>query len=386
MSWSFRFRKRSEMPEGLWMRCDGCTKLVFKQTVVEQHNVCPECGHHFRLGAVERVALLADPESFVEFDRQIEGSDPLQFQAIKRYADKLVKARKVTGLRDAVVAGDATIGGHPVVLVVIDANFIQGSMGAAVGEKLARATERAIARMVPLLYVSGSGGGARMEEGAISLMQMAKTSAALARLHEAGGCYIAVLTHATMGGSMASWAMLGDLTIAEPKALLGFTGPRVIQNTIKKVLPEGFQRSEFLMERGFLDAIVPRGGLRDWIARALNYVVTDGRAGGWANEHKRRLAAAARELAAHANAIAAAVAPEPAVVMAVASTPSAKPPRARTPVKKKAAAKKTPTKQAPAKKAAPKKAPAKKKPSVKKKAAKAKSGRKAKQPKPASEP
>jgi hypothetical protein len=223
--------------------------------------------------------------------------------------------------------------------------------------------------MVPLLYISGSGGGARMEEGAISLMQMAKTSAALARLHEAGGCYVAVLTHATMGGSMASWAMLGDITIAEPKALLGFTGPRVIQNTIKKVLPEGFQRSEFLMEKGFLDAIVPRGELRNWIARSLQYVVTDDRPNGWANEHKAKLAQAASAMALQAAAASAAAhppqnagpepitIPDPPADTAVAAPPKKKKSK-RAPAKKKAAKA--------SKKSGKKKAVAKKKKSTRK--------------------
>ncbi len=280
------------MPSGLWMRCEGCQGMVFKQAVAEKHQVCPECGHHFTLGAAERIALLADAGTFREFDAEIEGSDPLRFVAAKSYREKLDKARAGTGMKEAAVCGDAAVEGIPIVLTVVDARFIQGSMGSAVGEKIARATERATEKGVPFVLVSGSGGGARMEEGALSLMQMAKCSAALARLHEAGGLFIGILTHATMGGSMASWASLGDVILAEPKALLGFAGPRVIEQTIGKELPAGFQRSEFLLEHGFIDAIVPRSELKATLAKILRYLGPNGKPRGWAAERRDRLAAA----------------------------------------------------------------------------------------------
>ncbi|MCI0339643.1 MAG: acetyl-CoA carboxylase, carboxyltransferase subunit beta, partial [Planctomycetales bacterium] len=296
MSWNFPFtRRKKEMPSGLWMRCEGCQGMVFKQAVAEKHQVCPECGHHFTLGAPERIALLTDPGTFREFDAEIEGSDPLAFVAAKSYRDKLEKARAGTGMRDAAVSGDAAVEGVPIVLTVVDARFIQGSMGSAVGEKIARAAERATEKMVPFVLVSGSGGGARMEEGALSLMQMAKCSAALARLHEAGGLFVGILTHATMGGSMASWASLGDVILAEPKALLGFTGPRVIEQTIGKELPPGFQRSEFLLEHGFVDAIVPRGEMKATLAKILRYLAPNGKPRGWAAERPRRVALAAAD-------------------------------------------------------------------------------------------
>ncbi len=255
------------------MKCEACDNLVYKKVVEEAHQVCPECGFHFRINAKQRIEYLLDPNSFSVLFDNLESIDALNFKGQKSYKDKLAKAQKNTGLREAAHFGTGSISGQRVVFGVIDASFIMGSMGSVVGEKIARGAEHARKEGIPLIIVSGSGGGARMEEGILSLFQMAKTSAAIKRLQDAGGMYFAILTNATMGGSMASWAALGDITIAEPKALLGFAGPRVIAQTVRQELPPGFQTSEFLLEHGFVDMVVHRKELRQKLISLLRYSV-----------------------------------------------------------------------------------------------------------------
>ena len=263
--------KPSRVPEGLWVKCPGCAELIYKKDLEKNIQVCPSCAHHFRLGAAERLASLFDEGRFDEHDTALTSNDPLQFTDTKRYADRLQATIAATNLKDAVIVGSGQLGGIPVVAAAMEYSFIGGSMGAVVGEKITRALEMALARRHPAIVVSCSG-GARMMEGALSLMQMAKVSAALSRLDRAGVPFISVLTDPTTGGVSASFAMLGDLNIAEPKALIGFAGPRVIEQTIRQKLPDGFQRSEFLVEHGMLDLIVDRRELKDTIARALRFM------------------------------------------------------------------------------------------------------------------
>lgn len=267
----FVFHRKQEMPDGLWMKCEGCKNLVHKKAVIERMMVCPECNYHFTISSTERIAILTDENSFEEYWENMESVDPLKFRAMSTYKDKIAEDQKATGLKDAAIAGKGKLNGKEVMLAVTDSRFIMGSMGSVVGEKIARTVERALELKLPLIIVSGSGGGARMYEGCLSLMQMAKTSAALARLHQAGILYISILTNPTMAGVMASFAGLGDIIIAEPKALIGFTGPRVIAQTIGKELPEGFQTSEFLMEHGLVDMIVQRIELKQELAKILEY-------------------------------------------------------------------------------------------------------------------
>ena len=264
-------RDRSTVPEGLWLRCDGCREIVYAKELEKNLRICPKCGHHFRIDAPARLALLADAGTVSELFAGVSPSDPLQFSDTKAYVDRLKAYQKALGVRDAVVVVEAEIESAPVVLAVMDYRFMGGSMGSVVGEKLTRAAERALETRQPLVIVSASG-GARMQEGVLSLMQMAKISAALARLRAAGLPYISILTDPTTGGVTASFAMLGDLNIAEPGALIGFAGPRVIEQTIRQSLPEGFQRSEFLLEHGFLDLIVPRSELKATLARCLRHL------------------------------------------------------------------------------------------------------------------
>lgn len=275
MAWDsfkrIRFRKKKEMPGGLWMRCPDCENMQYKKAVEELLQVCPECNYHFEIGVWERIEYLIDEGSFEEFATELTSTDPLQFVAVKAYADRLVRAKKSTGLPSGCVVGTGRINGHEVVFGATASQFLRGSMGSVVGEKFARAVELATERRVPFVFVSGSGGGARMDEGALSLMQMAKTSAALARYDDEGGFYISLLTNPTMGGCMASFAALGDLTLAEPRALLGFAGPGVIKNTIRADLPPGFQRSEFLLEHGFLDMVIDRVDQKGVITRLLEH-------------------------------------------------------------------------------------------------------------------
>ena len=273
MKWTLT-RKRGA-PDGLWMKCTSCEAMVYRKVVEEQHHVCPECGFHFRISAEQRVEYLLDEGTFDEMFDTLESIDPLGFKGKRSYKDKLKQAQENTGHKEAAVFGIGQIGGKEVVFGMIDAGFIMGSMGSVVGEKIARGAEEARKRGIPLIIVSGSGGGARMEEGILSLFQMAKTSAAIKRLQDSGGVYITVLTNATMGGSMASWAALGDITIAEPQALLGFAGPRVIAQTVRQELPPGFQTSEFLLDRGFIDQVCHRKDLRSRLISILRYCCKD---------------------------------------------------------------------------------------------------------------
>ena len=264
--------REAGIPAGLWMRCPECSDMLFRKVVAEAQHVCPNCQYHFRIGARARIDLMVDPGSFEERYADVEPADPLRFTDKKAYKDRLKSEQQKTGNADAVVCGKAFIKGRPIMLAVMDPEFMMGSMGSVVGEKITRAIEAAADEKMPLLIVSCSG-GARMQESALSLMQMAKTSAALARLDDAKQVFISLLADPTTGGVTASFAMLGDFIIAEPKALIGFAGPRTIWNTIKVELPEGFQRSEFLQEHGFIDFVVHRKDLRSEIARLVDFCV-----------------------------------------------------------------------------------------------------------------
>ena len=258
------------MPEGLWIKCEDCKEILSKPELEQNLNVCPRCQRHFRLSARSRVDLLVDSGSFEEWDATLRSLDPLEFKDQKSYVDRLRAARKASAMEEAVLTGTAWIGGHPVSLSVLEFDFMGGSMGSAVGEKVTRSIERALTNRTPFISVTCSG-GARMQESVLSLMQMAKTSAALGRLARVCLPYISILTDPTTGGVTASYAMLGDILIAEPKALIGFAGPRVIQDTIRQELPPGFQRSEFLLDHGFLDMIVERKHLRMVLIQLLGY-------------------------------------------------------------------------------------------------------------------
>ncbi|MGA8285686.1 MAG: acetyl-CoA carboxylase, carboxyltransferase subunit beta [Candidatus Sulfotelmatobacter sp.] len=257
--------------EGLWVKCESCRQIIWKKDLEENLNVCPKCEKHFRIDARTRLALLLDDDEYETFDENLSSTDPLKFVDLKPYSSRLRQAQHDTGLRDAVINARGKLLGRPVVLSVMEYAFIGGSMGAVVGEMITRAVERALDSHTPLIIVSASG-GARMMEGVVSLMQLAKISAALARLDKEKVPYISVLTDPTTGGVTASFAMLGDLNIAEPGALIGFAGPRVIEQTIRQKLPPGFQRSEFLLEHGMLDAVVPRKELKPYIGRALEFM------------------------------------------------------------------------------------------------------------------
>ena len=267
----FSLKPRKEMPEGLWMRCQACEHMLYKSAVESNQNVCPECNFHFRISAPTRIGYLVDEGSFQEVLADLTSDDPLKFKFRDTTYKKRIKAdEKKSGAKEAMQVGKAFIKGRGVVLGVMEPNFLMGSMGAVVGEKFCAAVEMAIEEKLPLVVVCCSG-GARMHEGVVSLGQMAKTSAALGKLDEAGGLYISVLTDPTTGGVTASFAMLGDVIIAEPKSLIGFAGPRTIAETIKVELPEGFQTAEFMLEHGFLDIIVDRKELRSEIARLIDY-------------------------------------------------------------------------------------------------------------------
>ena len=263
-------RARREIPAGLWTKCEGCGQLLYNKALEETLRVCSKCDFHFPLTAHERLGLLIDSGTFEEWDTDLAPTDPLQFRGPKTYPEKLREDQQACQMSDACLTGTAVLEGHRLVIGLTDARFIMGSMGSVVGEKLTRAIERATESRLPLIIVSGSGGGARMYEGMFSLMQMAKTSSALMRYDEAGGLFLSVLTHPTMAGVFASFASLGDLIIAEPKALIGFTGPRVIESTIRQKLPDGFQRSEFLLAHGLIDLIVHRREMKSTLARLIS--------------------------------------------------------------------------------------------------------------------
>lgn len=263
--------KKREIPEGLWTKCPDCGEIIYNKTLEENLKVCPKCQYHFTLAAQERIQQLLDSGSFQEFDAGLRSLDPLGFKGPKTYVEKIQLDQALTGLPEAVVTGEGKLEGRRVVFGVTDSRFIMGSMGSVVGEKLTRAIERSMRARLPLIIVSGSGGGARMYEGMFSLMQMSKTSVALAEHHEEGLPFISILTDPTMAGVMASYASLGDIVMAEPRALIGFTGPRVIEQTIRQRLPEGFQRSEFLLEHGLVDRVVHRKQMKATIASLLDY-------------------------------------------------------------------------------------------------------------------
>jgi acetyl-CoA carboxylase carboxyl transferase subunit beta len=279
MSWFIKKRQQKiaveertvRVPEGLWIKCEACRELIYRAELVNTHNVCPKCGYHFRIGVGERLAALMDP-GFQDLFGQLQSTDPLHFNAAKAYSEQLARLRAAGHDHDAVRVVEGGLKGIPLVLAVMDWDFLAASMGCVVGEKLKLGAERALERRCPYVILSCSG-GARMQEGTYSLMQMAKVSAALARLDLAGIPYLSVLTDPTTGGVSASHAMLGDLNIAEPKALIGFAGPRVIEQTIKQTLPEGFQRSEFLLEHGMVDKVVARDKLRDFLAFCLDWMI-----------------------------------------------------------------------------------------------------------------
>jgi acetyl-CoA carboxylase carboxyl transferase subunit beta len=264
-------RPKRPVPDGLWVKCDSCNATVFGKQVDQNLGLCPECGHHFYVSGQNRIQQLLDEDSFEEWFAEMTSVDPLGFTDKKSYKVRLLEEQKRTGLTDACLVGRGHMRGRPLVFALTDSAFIMGSMGSVVGEKLTRAIEEATRLQLPLVIVSGSGGGARMHEGIFSLMQMGKVSAALGRYHDAGGFFISVLTNPTMGGVAASFASLGDIIIAEPKAMIGFAGPRVVKATVKQNLPEGFQTSEFLLDHGFVDMIVSRENLRAEIARLIDY-------------------------------------------------------------------------------------------------------------------
>jgi len=280
MAWFKRDKRSIENPtpveerrvrtEGMWTKCSSCRAIIWKKDLESNWEVCPKCEHHFRLGARRRLELLLDDEQYTEHDADLASNDPLKFVDTKPYAQRLRDAQHKLGMKDAILTVEGRINGRPVICCSMEFGFIGGSMGAVVGEKVARAIERSLEQKHPLIIVSCSG-GARMMEGAVSLMQLAKVAAALARLDEARVPFISVLTDPTTGGVTASYAMLGDLNIAEPGALIGFAGPRVIEQTIRQKLPEGFQTAEFLLEHGFLDAVVSRKELKPYIGQALDF-------------------------------------------------------------------------------------------------------------------
>src|SRR5712692_5701290 len=274
MAWFRKEKKPKEavekvaIPEGLWVKCDDCKEIVYRKEVEQNFNVCPKCGYHFRLSARERFSILFDDGKYKEFATDIRSSDPLEFRDTKRYRDRLRVYEQRVGKGDAVLCAEGKLDGMPVVICAMEYAFMGGSMGSAVGEKIAIAVERAIEKKEPLIIVSTSG-GARMQEGILSLMQMAKISAALSRLAEARLPFISLLTDPTTGGVTASYAMLGDINVAEPRALIGFAGPRVIEQTIRQTLPGGFQRAEFLVDHGMVDVITPRAAMKPTLARFL---------------------------------------------------------------------------------------------------------------------
>jgi acetyl-CoA carboxylase carboxyl transferase subunit beta len=264
--------KRVKVPEGLWVKCNSCKEIIYRQEVDRNLKICPKCNYHFRISANERITLLADEGSFVEIGQNLASQDPLSFKDQKIYKDRLKEAKKKTSINEAATAGPALINGHPAILVVLDFSFMGGSMGSVVGEKFVMAAEKATKEELPLISIASSG-GARMQEGIISLMQMAKTSAAISRFRKTKMPYISVLSDPTFGGVSASFAMLGDIIIAEPRSLIGFAGPRVIEQTIKQQLPDDFQTAEFLLHHGMIDMIVNRKELKQTIANLISLTV-----------------------------------------------------------------------------------------------------------------
>ncbi len=268
---SFFSTKKKDIPHGLWLKCPDCGGIIFKKTLRENLMVCPKCAYHFGLGARERIDSLLG-EDFEEFSQQIKTADPLNFTAVKSYKEKIAEEQRKTGLDEACLVGEGKLNNKGLILGVTDSRFMMGSMGSVVGERITQAAERAEKRKLPLVIVSGSGGGARMQEGMLSLMQMAKTSAAISKLNKSCIPFVSVLTNPTMAGVLASFASLGDIIIAEPRALVGFTGPRVIEQTIRQKLPAGFQRSEFLLQHGLIDMIVDRRKLKETLRQILEYL------------------------------------------------------------------------------------------------------------------
>ena len=262
--------RKAAIPEGLWLRCPDCGGMVYRKQMENNLHCCPECNHHFRIGAVERICQLTDADTFEPMFTGLRPTDPLKFRDVKTYRERITAEQIKSDRMDACLAGTGFIKGRAAMIAVLDLHFMMGSMGSVVGEMVTRSIETATERDLPLIIVSASG-GARMQESGLSLMQMAKTSAALARFDEAGGLFISVLTDPTTGGVTASFAMLGDVIIAEPKALIGFAGPRVIQQTIRQELPEGFQRSEYLLDAGMVDRVVARAQLRNELGRLIDY-------------------------------------------------------------------------------------------------------------------
>jgi acetyl-CoA carboxylase carboxyl transferase subunit beta len=266
-----RERRSSKVPEGLWVKCDSCRQILYNKELARNYKICPKCGFHFRLSAAERLRMLFDGEQYTELESELRSTDPLRFRDTKRYRDRLAEYEESIGPSDAIVVASGALDGIPVFIGAMEFFFLGGSMGSVVGEKVTRVAERALAERRPLILVSTSG-GARMQEGILSLMQMGKIAAALSRLSEAAVPYISVMTDPTTGGVTASYAMLGDLNIAEPGALICFAGPRVIEQTIRQTLPEGFQRAEFLLEHGMLDFVVERSEMKATLARCLRFL------------------------------------------------------------------------------------------------------------------
>jgi len=266
----------SKVPEGLWVKCENCRQILYNKELARNFKVCPKCSFHFRLSAPERLRMLFDEEKYVELESELRSMDPLKFRDSKRYRDRLKQAEENVGLSEAIVIGSGTMGGIPVIIGAMEFFFLGGSMGSVVGEKVTRAAERSLAERRPLVLISTSG-GARMQEGVLSLMQMGKIAAALSRLAEAAVPYLSIMADPTTGGVTASYAMLGDLNVAEPNALIGFAGPRVIEQTIRQTLPEGFQRSDFLLEHGMLDFVVDRSEMKKTLVRCLRLIWDGGR-------------------------------------------------------------------------------------------------------------
>jgi len=267
-----RTDKKGKIPEGLWVKCDSCKEIVYKKEIDKNLKVCPKCNYHFRISARERLKLLVDEGSFVEMDEGIVSVDPLNFKDTISYKDRIKEKQKKSGLKEAAISGDALIKGYPVSLIIMDFSFMGGSMGSVVGEKVSRAAERAVEKKQPLIIVSSSG-GARMQEGIFSLMQMAKVAAAIGRLRDNGILYISIMCDPTFGGVTASLATIGDIIIAESKSLIGFAGARVIEQTIKQPLPDNFQRAEFLLEHGFIDIVVGRKNLKETLAKLFELLL-----------------------------------------------------------------------------------------------------------------